>query len=164
MTSYFPRTIREWDLLPPTLIEVNSCICFQTNSQNICNCVNCNLFKFVIVGSINNCCLPFLIIIIIWLYSDNTIPTNDNISFPSSSSRFQFLNQQLVSSLFSFGHVCRHEYILIWICLAENKRPWKYFGFNFIASCSSESKEACASYLFSSQYELIWWFRHSSQK
>ena len=45
---------------------------------------------------------------------DNTIPPNDNISFPSSYSRFQLFNQQLVSSLFSLGHVCRHEYILIW--------------------------------------------------
>ena len=28
MTSYFPRTIREWNLLPPPLIEVNSLAMF----------------------------------------------------------------------------------------------------------------------------------------
>ena len=59
MTSYFPRTIQEWNLLSPPLIEVNSLVVFSNQSQNICNCVNCNLFKFVIVGSISNCCLPF---------------------------------------------------------------------------------------------------------
>ena len=46
--------------------------------------------------------------------SNNTIPPNDDTSFPSSSSRFQLFNQQLVSSLFSLGRVCRYEYILIW--------------------------------------------------
>ena len=55
--------------------------------------------------------------------SDNTISPNV-ISLPSSSSRFHLFNQQLVSSLFNLGHVSRHKYILIWICLAVNKRLW----------------------------------------
>ena len=34
MTSYFPRTIREWNLLPPPLIEVNSLAAFLNQLTN----------------------------------------------------------------------------------------------------------------------------------
>ena len=34
MTSYFPRTIREWNLLPPPLIEVNSLAVFSNQLTN----------------------------------------------------------------------------------------------------------------------------------
>ena len=64
--------------------------------------------------------------------SDNAISTNDNISFSSSFAVLHLFNQQLMSGLFSLGHVCRHKYICVWTHLAENKRLWKYFGFNFI--------------------------------
>ena len=61
MTSYFPRSVREWAKFTATipLIEVKSLATFPTKSQNICYYIYCNLFNFVTVGLISNCCLPF---------------------------------------------------------------------------------------------------------